>query len=93
MYQPNISFSEKVEGACWDRSGGLVFRASPSNVGAVGSIPAHGARSHVPRSQRAKTHMHTQNRSSIVTNPIKMKKKKQAGMDDEGIFLRTSKSI
>lgn len=76
MYQPNISFSEKVEGACWDRSGGLVFRASPSNVGAVGSIPAHGARSHVPRSQQAKTHMHTQNRSSIVTNPIKMKKKK-----------------
>lgn len=92
MYQPNISFSEKVEGACWDRSGGLVFRASPSNVGAVGSIPGHGVRSHVPRSQRAKTHAHTKQKQ-YRNKPNKDEKKKQAGMDDEGIFLRTSKSI
>ena len=59
----------------------------------MGSIPGHGARSHVPSSQGAKTHTHTQNRSRVVTNPIKIKKKKHARVDDEGIFLRTSKSI
>lgn len=92
MYQPNISFSEKVEGAFWDLSGGLVIRASPSSVEGGGSIPGHGAGSHVPCSQGAKTHMHTQNRSSIVINPIKIKKN-HIKMDDEGIFLRTTKSI
>ena len=75
MYQPNISFSEKVEGAFSDLSGALVFRASPSNVEGGGSIPGHGAGSHAPCSQGAKTHMHTQNRSSVVINPITIKKK------------------